>query len=65
MGRRYHTFETIFSSLKRALTSYLRTMKIYFETSKDGKYWHFEILCNENEAQMINEWITQHSICEA
>ena len=60
--KQFRTFNTMFISFKKALAKYLRKLKIYFEISGGNGWYHFEILCDTEEADLINAWISANSI---
>jgi len=62
MKKHYKNFETMFISLKEDLSRYLKEYKIYHEISSNGLYYHFEILCNDEEVEKINEWLDENTI---
>lgn len=62
---KYYNFETAFTSLANKIVDFLKENKIYFELSKNGLYYHFEILTNEFWAACINNFLDQHIITEA
>lgn len=59
---KYYNFETLFISLATKLGDFLKQTGIYFEISKNGKYYHFEILTNENGANLINDFLDNNTI---
>jgi hypothetical protein len=61
---KYYNFDTIFISLKSQIADFLKNNNIYFETSKNGQYYHFEILTDPNGAAFINDFIDSVTICE-
>lgn len=61
---RYYNFDTMFMSLKNQIADFLKGNNIYFETSKNGQYYHFEILTDPNGAAFINDFIDSITICE-
>ena len=61
---KYYNFETMFISLATKMGDFLHENAIYFEISKNGQYYHFEILTNESGAIMINDYISQFYIVE-
>lgn len=61
---KYYNFETMFVSLKSQISEFLKDNNIYFETSKNGQYYHFEILTDSNGAAIINDFIDNVTICE-
>lgn len=63
-NKKYYNFETLFSSLRDALRLYLKDNKIYYELSQAGKYYHFEILASETQAEAINNFLDSITINE-
>ena len=61
---KYYNFETMFISLATKMGDYLHEHAIYFEISKAGRYYHFEILTDEPGAAKINDFISQYNIVE-
>ena len=54
---KWFNFETMFISLATKTGDYLHENAIYFELSKAGQYYHFEILTDANTAIKINDFI--------
>jgi hypothetical protein len=52
----------MFISLATALGDYLHARKIYFEISKNGRYYHFEILTDDAGAEKINSFLDGNTI---
>ena len=63
-NKKYYNFETMFLSLRDALRVYLKENKIYYELSQAGKYYHFEILADETQAENINCFLDSITITE-
>jgi hypothetical protein len=61
---KYYNFDTMFISLKNQIVDFLKNNDVYFETSKNGQYYHFEILTDPNGAAIINDFIDSVTICE-
>jgi hypothetical protein len=61
---KYYNFDTMFISLKNQIVDFLKNNDVYFETSKNGQYYHFEILTDPNGAAFINDFIDSVTICE-
>ena len=59
---KYYSFETMFISLATNIGDYLHGNNIYFELSKNGQYYHFEILTDANGAEKINSFIDSVTI---
>lgn len=59
---KYYNFETMFISLATKLGDFLHDRGIFFEISKAGQYYHFEILTNQNGADMINSFLDNNTI---
>ena len=59
---KYYNFDTMFLSLKNLLKSYLLDNNIYFEISKNGQYYHFEILTDGAGAELINDFLDNNTI---
>jgi ADP-heptose:LPS heptosyltransferase len=59
---KYYNFETMFISLATALGDYLHSSAIYFEISKAGQYYHFEILTDADGAAEINAFLDHNTI---
>jgi hypothetical protein len=54
----------MFISLATKIGDFLHNNAIYFELSKNGRYYHFEILTDQAGAVMINNFIDQYRIVE-
>lgn len=61
---KYYNFETMFISLAKKVGDFMRQNAIYFEISKNGKYYHFEILTDPAGAVLVNNFINQYKIIE-
>ena len=59
---KYYNFESMFISLVLKLGDYLKENNIYFEISKNGQYYHFEILTDSDGAENINNFIDSVTI---
>ena len=66
--KKYYSFETMFSTLKKELCAMLKNNGIYYEIS-DGRgpydaamIWHFEILATPADVEKINAWIDANTI---
>ena len=59
---KYYNYETMFISLATKLGDYLHNNAIYFELSKAGQYYHFEILTDANGAKIINDFLDNNTI---
>lgn len=64
MEKRWYNFETMFMSLRDAMSEYLKENNIKYELSKAFQYYHFEIYCDANQANAINDFIDSQSIVE-
>ena len=62
---KYYNFETMFISLATKLGDFLKASGIYFEISKNGKYYHFEILTNTIGAAAVNNFLDANTIWSA
>lgn len=62
--RKFYNFETMFKSLKEELTEFLKESGIYYEVSGCEKGYHFEIKCNNEEVEKINNWLDDHTVTE-
>lgn len=62
--RKYYHFETKFRTVKEGLTQFLKENCIYYELSQLNPFcgWHFEIFCNDSEANQVNKWIDDLSL---
>ena len=60
----YYNFETMFISLAIKIGDFLHNNAIYFEISKNGRYYHFEILTAAVGAAEIKKYIDQFCIVE-
>jgi hypothetical protein len=47
----------MFVSLKNQISEFLKDNNIYFEISKNGQYYHFEILTDPAGADAVNNFI--------
>ena len=61
---KYYNFETMFISLATKVGDFLHENRIYFEISKNKKYYHFEILTDPAGAEMIDKYIKSITISE-
>jgi hypothetical protein len=52
----------MFISLVTKLGDFLHEHNIYFEISKNNKYYHFEILTDESGAAAINDFLDNNTI---
>lgn len=59
---KYYNYETMFISLATKLGDFLKESGIYFEISKNGQYYHFEILTNTIGAAGINDFLDANTI---
>ena len=59
---KYYNFETMFISLATKIGDYLHENGVYFELSKNGKYYHFEILTDSDGVSNINSFIDSVTI---
>ena len=59
---KYYNFETMFISLATKTGDFLRDNNIYFEISKNGQYYHFEILTDAAGAAAINNFLDNNTI---
>ena len=62
---KYYNFETMFISLATKIGDFLHDNAIYFEISKAGQYYHFEILTDPDGAAAINNFLDQNTIWNA
>lgn len=60
--KKYYNFETMFISLAEKLHDFLFTLGYYFEISKAGSYYHFEILTDPDGAAAINNFLDENTI---
>ena len=58
----YYNYETMFISLATKMGDFLHDNKIYFEISKNGRYYHFEILTDETGAETIYNFLDENTI---
>ena len=61
---KWYNYETMFVTLADALSSYLKSKKIYYERSGCFGSYHFEIYATEKQADAINNWISNNVIIE-
>ncbi len=59
---KYYNFETMFISLATKTGDFLHENGIYFEISKNNKYYHFEILTDPAGAELINNFLDNNTI---
>ena len=59
---KYYNFETMFISLATSLGDFLHSSAIYFELSKAGGYYHFEILTDSAGAAEINDFLDKNTL---
>lgn len=60
--KKYYNFETMFISLAEKLKNFLDGTGDYFEISKAGQYYHFEILTDSDGAAAINQFLDNNTI---
>lgn len=53
----WKNFETTDRQLKELLSKLLRHFGIYYELSQCYTGWHFEIKCDSNQTDIINNWL--------
>lgn len=61
-NKKYYNFETMFISLRDLLREYLHDNKIYYELSKNGQYYHFEILASTEESETVNNFLDNNTV---
>ena len=61
---KWFNFETMFISLATKVGDFMHNNAIYFETSKNGRYYHFEIYTDIEGAKKINDFINGYKIIE-
>ena len=59
---KYYNFETMFISLAEKVRDFLLVTGYYFEISKNGQYYHFEILTDPDGVEMINDFLDENTI---
>lgn len=59
---KFYNFESMFISLVTKLGDFLHENGIYFEISKNGQYYHFEILTDAAGAAAINNFLDANTI---
>ena len=59
---KYYNFETMFISLATSLGDFLHNNAIYFELSKAGAYYHFEILTSPAGVAEINDFLDNNTL---
>ena len=62
--KKWYNFETMFRSLKEDLTAFLKESGIKYEISGCGAGWHFEVLCDTEELEKVNNWLDENTITE-
>ena len=62
---KYYNLETMFISLATKIGDFLHDAGIYFEISKAGQYYHFEILTDPDGAAKINDFLDRNTIWNA
>lgn len=60
MERKYWNFETAIEHLKDRLREMLHGYHIYYKLSSAGNAWHFKILCTEEEARVVDDFIARY-----
>lgn len=60
--KKWHSFETLFIGLASALKEFLDNNVIYYEVSGIGKGYHFEILADHFDCQLINGFLDKECI---
>lgn len=61
-NKKYYNFETMFISLRDLLREFLHNSGIYYELSKAGIYYHFEILASPEECEKVNSFLDDNTI---
>ena len=59
---KYYNFETMFISLAEKIGDFLKENNFYFEISKNGQYYHFEILSDPAGVTLINNFLDNNTI---
>ena len=59
---KYYNFETLFISLATKIGDFLHENGIYFEISKNGQFYHFEILTDPDGVAVINDFLDNNTI---
>jgi hypothetical protein len=62
--KKYYNFDTRFVSLRDSLREFLKSNKIYYESSGNYSYYHFEILADKIELEKINMFLDAQIIQE-
>ena len=60
--KKYYGFETLFIGLAEALRAFLIDNVIYYELSSCGSGYHFEILADHFDVQLINGFLDKECI---
>lgn len=60
--KKFYSFETKFRSLKDDLSNFLHENNIYYELSGCFCNWHFEIKCDLEEVEKVNNWLDENTI---
>lgn len=60
--KKYYSFETLFVGLAEALKEFLTDNVISYELSGAGSGYHFEILADHYEVQLINGFLDKECI---
>lgn len=58
---KFYNYETMFISLATKLCDFLKDNNIFFEKSKNGQYYHFEILADYNTAEKVNDFLDDNA----
>ena len=58
----WYNFETMFISLATKIGDFLHEHGVYFEVSKNGKYYHFEILTDDAGREKINGFLDNNTL---
>lgn len=59
---KYYNFKSMFISLVIKLGDFLKESGIYFEISKNGRYYHFEILTDPAGVEKINGFLDANTV---
>lgn len=57
MTHKWYNFETIFTTVAEKLHDFLQERNIQHEISAAGDYYHFEIILDETEKQIVEEYL--------
>ena len=62
--KKWYNLETAFVTLADSLSAYLKRNGIYYKRSGAFGNYHFEILADENDVNVINSFLDENTFTE-